>query len=200
MKKSVLLLAAFVAVLSTFTFTSCSEDDKPVVPPMTGVWKCTGISGSVAGLNAPIPENRYTGLFSIAFVGVNSFNYYYRIGSGDLAETGETAMGILGGNYDQDFFTNGNFSYEGNQLTLTSKDGKTQVYIYEVSEDKKTMTLTEDAAGSSGAVETAKDVLNSVLNLFGGGNQVTTAVGIEYTYQKASLADIKDLLSSDSAN
>ncbi len=190
MKQKIVFLLLLIGSISLFT--ACEEEE--LLAPMNGYWKCTGINGTAAGFNTSSIESKYLNLFSVGYVGIGSAGYFTRTGAEDLSSAAGAIAVVTGGSTGgaaawENFFTSGTYTYNTTEKTVTHnlENGETESFSYKISADGNTLTLTKETETAvSGTINSVVSVLNAIL----GSNTVNTSVGIVYTYQKSSVAEI----------
>jgi hypothetical protein len=205
MKRITYLFTAFF--ISVFLLSGCSKDStENVVAPMTGYWLCTGIGGTAFGVNTPSIESKYLNLFSVGYVGLAGTGYYTRTGVKDFASAATSISTITSGTEGgstawQNFFTSGTFSYDTNALTVTHTldNGEKETFNYSISADGNALTLTTKSVETP-ATEAVNSVVSAINSILGTASQISTNVGVVYTYKKATVAEIIAAINSSTAN
>ena len=191
MKKVILLFATLFAV--SLVFTSCSDkSENTVVPPMFGYWKCTGIGGNIAGVSINAIPEAYVKYFSIGYAGIGTAGTYVRIGA-DTDNLSELTSLATSASLDiwKKFLVTGTYTYDLSAGTIThTSDGESKTYRYVV--NGNSLKLTEVMVEAPGTVNNVLGILNSLL-----GTEIGTTAGVEYSYEKMTLADFNNLLPSN---
>jgi hypothetical protein len=196
MKKIMLSIAALAAMCCA---GGCGEKLDLVYPPMTGYWQCTGIGGTLGNFEKGI-DTKYFSLFSIGYVGAIGVGYCTRVGSEKFSVDGLLDWVVSDSDSAdtralwQEFFSYGSFSYSTSDKTITHnmKNGDIETFVYDLSSDGKTLTLTTqklDLADNK-TVGTVVSAINSLL----GGTKINTSVGVVYTYTKTELEKLNKLM------
>jgi len=205
MKRITYLFTTFF--VSIFLLSGCSKDStENVVAPMTGYWLCTGISGTAFGVSTPSIQTKYLNLFSIGYVGLAGTGYYTRTGVKDFASAATSINAITSGTTGgstawQNFFTSGTFYYDTNALTVTHTldNGEKETFSYSISADGNTLSLITKSVETP-ATEKVNSVVSAINSILPGiANQITTNVGVVYTYRKATVTEILDAINSSTA-
>jgi hypothetical protein len=190
MRKTTMVLTA--GLLGVMLAGSGCNKVKDAVAPMTGVWLCTAIGGNAFGTETPQIENKYLKLFSISYAGALSEGFFYRVGTGDIqADVTGIVSDIKNKEYKDvwnTFLANGTMHYTSNTITQTStKDGVTikQTFEYRIKGDN--LILIEQSEPIEGQASKLLDVMKSL------GINISTTVGIEYTYTKTTLENLKSM-------
>ncbi|GHT68801.1 hypothetical protein FACS189452_09030 [Bacteroidia bacterium] len=193
MKKTSIVLAT--GLLSMFfVATGCSEDNTPIIAPMTGIWQCTGIGGTAFGNESAPIDSKYFKLFSISYAGAGGTGFYFRVGTGDITAD-VTGLVSDKGNDEKNalssFLSNGSITYTANTIKqISTKNGVsiTQEFDYEITPDGKTLTLIEKVEPLGGQAASVLATINAFL-----ASPINATVGVKYTYTKTTAAGLTSL-------
>jgi hypothetical protein len=181
-----------IMFMATVLFVSCSkEKEKEIIPPMLGYWKCVGIGANVLGTSTNTIGENVIKYFSIGYAGVGNAGVYARVGVDDV--TALASLTRIDKETWKDFLSAGKYTFDASAgtITHTATNGSSKTYNYIVSGDGNTLKLIEHTIHASSAVNSALDILNSLL-----GTNATSTVGVEYTYEKLSGKEAFEALSS----
>ncbi|MDR1758721.1 MAG: hypothetical protein LBR51_07205 [Bacteroidales bacterium] len=197
MKKIVFPLMLIVGLL--VGTTSCK--DKDIYPPMTGYWMCEGIGGTAFGATTPNIDSKYLAVFSVAYVGVLNGGYYTRVGAQDLTSVAGLASSLsthtgLSEQSWENYFSYGSFTVdEANQtVTHTLKNGEVETFYYEMPDETTLKLTTQSVSGTGNISGTANTVINVINAFLGDDKQISTNVGVVYTYKKKNVTEILSAL------
>lgn len=170
MKKTILLLAVLFSF--SFVFTSCSDDDNDA--NVLGVWQCSGVGGTMAGISTGSYGGEYLKYFSIIYLG-KSTGAFARIGTDDLSNL--TSL-VSGGSFSvSDYLSYGTFKCDSDAKTIThTVKGESTVYSYTL--NNNILKLVEKKTSNS-----EKNGLLGALDAIFGVTGINTTTGIEWTYE-----------------